>query len=306
MKKAAIPSQALLLTAGLGTRLRPLTLVRAKAALPVAGETLVRRIVRWLVGHGVTDLVANLHHLPESIAKDLGDGTDLGARVRYSWEQPAVLGSAGGPRQALPILEADTFLVVNGDTLTNVDLRSLAVAHAEARPTGTLATLAVVPNTRPEHYGGVKVDDEGNVVGFVPRGRGAERSWHFIGVQIVEASAFRDLPLGQPTNSVGGVYDRLMAARRGNIRAFPSNADYWDIGTVGDYWATWFRLSGKNPDGESILWDNVQVGAGAALRNCIVTDDVAVPPGARFDRQILLRAEDGSISSFPFEPGPIA
>jgi NDP-sugar pyrophosphorylase family protein len=292
-----------LLTAGLGTRLRPLTLVRAKAALPVAGETLVRRLVRWLVEHEVTDLVANLHHLPESIAGDLGDGSDLGARVRYSWEQPAILGSAGGPRQALSIVGTGTFLMINGDTLTNVDLRSLATAHAAARTMGTLVTLALVPNRRPEHYGGVKVDDDDNVVGFVSRGPAAENSWHFIGVQIVEASAFQDLVLGRPANSIGGIYDQLIAARRGNIRAFRSNADYWDIGTVDDYWATCVRLAGRSSDGESILWNNVQVGTGATLHQCIVTDNVVVPPGARFERRILLKTENGGIAAFPFEPG---
>ena len=92
-----------MLTAGLGTRLQPLTLARAKAAAPVDGEPLARRTIRWLVSHGFRDLVVNLHHKPESITAVVGDGADLGARVRYSWESP-VLGSAGGPRHALPLL----------------------------------------------------------------------------------------------------------------------------------------------------------------------------------------------------------
>src|SRR6185295_13664273 len=95
--------RALVLTAGLGTRLRPLTYVRAKAAVPVNGETLARRVVRWLTSFGIRDFVLNLHHLPASITASVGDGSDLGARVRYSWENP-VLGSAGGPRRALPLL----------------------------------------------------------------------------------------------------------------------------------------------------------------------------------------------------------
>src|SRR4029079_2711792 len=120
---------ALVLTAGLGTRLRPLTEVRAKPAMPVAGIPMIRRIVAWLAAQGVTDCVANLHHLPETVAAAIGDGMDLGVRVRYSWEQPAVLGSAGGPRLALPIIGADTFLIVNGDTLTDFDLRAMVDAH---------------------------------------------------------------------------------------------------------------------------------------------------------------------------------
>src|SRR5438876_8071852 len=107
---ALVPRQALVLTAGLGTRLRPLTDVRAKPAIPVAGEPLVRRIIAWLAANGVTELVLNLHHLADTLTVQVGDGSDLSARVRYSWEQPAILGSAGGPRQALAIIGAATFL----------------------------------------------------------------------------------------------------------------------------------------------------------------------------------------------------
>ena len=113
---------ALVLTAGLGTRLRPLTDVRAKPAMPVAGEPMIRRIISWLVSQGADDLVLNLHHRPETITAVVGDGRDLGARVRYSWEYPRILGSAGGPRLARPIIGdngAGTFLIINGDTLTD-------------------------------------------------------------------------------------------------------------------------------------------------------------------------------------------
>src|SRR5262249_26325952 len=110
---------ALVLTAGAATRLRPLSYVRAKAALPVAGKPLVRRILRQLAAAGVRDAVLNLHHLAHTITSVVGDGADLGMRVRYSWESPGVLGTAGGPRHALPLIDAPTFLVVNGDTLTD-------------------------------------------------------------------------------------------------------------------------------------------------------------------------------------------
>ena len=178
---------ALILTAGLGTRLRPLTEVRAKPAMPVAGEPLIRRIARWLVSQGVPDLVLNLHHRPETIAAAMGDGSDLGARVRYSWEQPVVLGAAGGPRQALPIIGADTFFLINGDTLTDFDLAGLVDAH---QSTGASVTLALLPNRQPDRYGGLRLDAEQRVIGFVPRGR-AEGSYHFFGVQLVARQRLR-------------------------------------------------------------------------------------------------------------------
>jgi NDP-sugar pyrophosphorylase family protein len=133
------PRHALVLTAGLGTRLHPLTEVRAKPAVPIGGEPIVRRIARWLAGNGVTDLVLNLHHLPSSLTAIMGEGRDLGVRVRYSWEQPVVLGTAGGPRQALPLIDADAFLIVNGDTMTDVDLGALHATHVSSKALVTLA-----------------------------------------------------------------------------------------------------------------------------------------------------------------------
>src|SRR5579872_5378278 len=129
----SVSRSALVLAAGLGLRLRPLTLVRAKPAIPLAGEPLIRRILRWLGSRQVTDVVVNLHHLPETITAVVGDGSDLSVAVRYSWEQPCVLGSAGGPAHALPLVDAERFFIVNGDTLTNVDLAQLSAAHDTSR-----------------------------------------------------------------------------------------------------------------------------------------------------------------------------
>jgi len=315
----SLPRHALVLTAGLGTRLRPLTLVRAKPAIPVGGEPLIRRIAGWLAGNGVTDLVLNLHHLPETLTAVLGDGGDLAVRVRYSWEQPVVLGGAGGPRQALAIIGADTFLIVNGDTLTDVDLRALADAHASS---GALVTLALVPNHEPVRYGGVRLEEGSRVIGFAPRGPAAAGSFHFIGVQIANAEAFRSLPAGRAINSIGGAYDALIASRPGSVRGLVCDAGFWDVGTVPQYWQTSLAFLGQEAGekgwrgrgvrvdrsarvNRSILWDEIDVGAGCVLDECIVTDGVRVPPGAAYRRSILVRANDGP-SATPFEIMPHA
>jgi NDP-sugar pyrophosphorylase family protein len=224
--------KALVLAAGLGTRLRPLTDACAKPAIPVAGEQLNRRIVRWLAAHDVNDLVVNLHYLPHTITAVLGDGSDLSVRVRYSWEQPRILGSAGGPRLALEIIGSDTFIIANGDTLTDLDVRALVEAH---RQSDALVTLALVANREPEKYGGAIMTDDGTVTSFAPRGPSATGSYHFIGVQMVHAEAFRQLVAGQPAASIGGVYETLIAARPGSIRGYVSDAAFWDIGTPDDY-----------------------------------------------------------------------
>ena len=234
-------THALVLAAGLGTRLRPLTDVCAKPAIPVAGEPIIRRIAGWLAAHGVNDLVVNLHHLPHTVTAVLGDGSDLAVRVRYSWEQPRILGSGGGPRHALEIIGEDTFVVVNGDTLTDLNLRALIDAHRGQSGndgSGALVTLALVPRRQPHKYGGVRMEEDGTVTGFVPPGATPPGTslgvYHFIGVQVVQADVFRQIPFGEPARSIGGVYDQLLAARRGSVRGFVSDAAFWDIGTPED------------------------------------------------------------------------
>jgi NDP-sugar pyrophosphorylase family protein len=301
---------AMVLTAGRGTRLLPLTTVRAKAAVPIGGEPLIRRIMKWLISYAVTDIVLNLHHLPETIAAVVGDASDLGARVRYSWEQPVILGSAGGVRQALPILGHDTFLVSNGDTLTDVDLAGLGRAH---RSSGALVTMALVRGSA--QYGGVRLDHDGGVVGFTRPGQSAD-AYHFVGTQMVESRVFSALGPGQPAASVGGVYDALIAERPGSIRGFVSDAAFWDVGTVADYWSTSWAFANRLPETDtiagrraniagtarvsgSLLWDDVIVCSDAVLEACLVTDGVTVPAGAIYRDAILMRGPDGTLQVFP-------
>jgi NDP-sugar pyrophosphorylase family protein len=296
-------SKALVLTAGHGTRLRPLTYVRAKPAVPVAGLPLAARILRWLAGEGVTDAVLNLHHLPETLTAVIGAGERWGVRVRYSWERE-ILGSAGGPRHALPLLEADPLLIVNGDTLTDVPLSDLARFHAG---TGALVTLALIPNPAPHRYGGVVLDEHAHVVGFTRRGSPTP-SFHFVGVQLAARRVFADLPDGTAAATIGGVYDELMRARPGAVRGFVCAARFGDVGTLRDYLESSRRVASQEgrgavlvgEDGEvdpsaqisgCILWDRVVVGPDTILRDCIIADDVRVPAGSRFASCAIVSAD---------------
>ncbi len=326
---------ALVLTAGLATRLRPLSLVRAKAALPVAGDPLIRHILRWLAASGVTDAVLNLHHLAHTITGIIGDGAD-GVRVRYSWEVP-VLGSAGGPRHALSLLGTSPFLIVNGDTLTNVDVTQLLADHQQS---GALVTMAVVRNAEPEKYGGVVVEPDGTVTGFAKRlsrassARSAAETHLFVGVQVTETDAFASLPDNVPSESVAERYPALIAAQRGSVRAFVTTAEFFDIGTPGDYLSTSLLLGTRgsgvgiriansasrigsesripNPESrvlagartriasdarieDSVLWDDVEVEANARLRRCVVTDGVRVPGGSSWENATI-RIADGTLA----------
>lgn len=297
---------ALVLTAGLATRLRPLSLVRAKAAMPVAGEPLVRRILRQLRAAGIPDAVLNLHHLPHTITQVVGDGSDLGIRVRYSWEIP-LLGSAGGPRRAVPLLGASTFLIANGDTLTDVDITALVTDH---RRSGGLVTMAVVPNADARKYGGVLVDGTGAVTGFTRRGS-AQASYHFVGLQVAEAKVFASLEDGTPYESVGALYPALIKTSPGSLRAHICAARFVDIGTPNDYLHTSLifarreagatthdarvRIAATARVEASVLWDDVEVGAGSLLRQCIVTDGVRVPADTSWTG-VTLRQANGDLA----------
>lgn len=285
---------ALVLTAGLATRLRPLSFVRAKAALPVAGTPLIHRILRSVSAAGVRDVVLNLHYLPHTLTRLLGDGSALGMRIRYSWEVP-VLGSAGGPKRAIPLLtnpeprhpNPGTFLILNGDTLTDINVAAVFDDHQRS---GALVTMAVVPNEEPEKYGGVVVTGDGSVTGFVRRGS-KEPSWHFVGIQVAEAAAFASVPADTPYETVGALYPALIAERPGAIRAYRTSGEFMDIGRPSDYLETCLTLAER--EGivmtagaeisstarveRSVLWDDVVVEDGAMLRECVVTDGVRVP-----------------------------
>jgi len=300
----------LVLTAGLGTRLRPLTEIVAKPALPVAGRPLVARILAWLASQGADEAVLNLSHLPETIAGVVGDGSQFGLRVRYSWEQP-VLGSAGGPRHALPLL-GSRFIIVNGDTLTDVPIGDVIDTHTRS---GAAVTMALVPHPAPGRYGGVCVNDAGFIERFTPSaGAGEGPLWHYIGVQVVEASVFADLPDNEPAESVGGIYRALVA--NGRVAAHRSDATFRDIGRPEDYLDTAFAVARHDGslapvieegdasyDGSArldrvILWPGSRVGAGAVLSNCIVAG-AHVPPGATAENACLVPADTG-MTAVPF------
>lgn len=288
-----------MLTAGLGTRLDPLTRLVAKPAVPLAGRALIEHVLDWLRRQGVTDLVLNLHHRAETITAIVGDGRHLGLRVRYSWEHP-ILGSAGGPRHALPLLDAETFLIVNGDTLCEIDLAPMIEAHMHS---GATATLAVVRNPAPDQYNGVRLNADDTVEGFVAKGEAAD-TWHFVGVQIANAAAFASLPDGVPAETVAGLYRELVTTQPGRLRGWRVDAPFVDVGTARDYLRT--ALDRAGPAGSlveghpsdidatarltrSVVWAGAHLGPRVELEECIV-GPVALPAGFRAKQAILVPA----------------
>ena len=154
--------KAMVMAAGLGTRLRPLTYEVPKPMVPVANRPVIELILRSLASQGITEVVSNLHWFPETIRDRLGDGSALGVELTYSYEE-ALLGTAGGVRNVRDFFGDEPFVVLAGDALTDIDLRDLAAAHER---NGGLATLAVkrVANTR--EYGVVVTDADNRIQGF--------------------------------------------------------------------------------------------------------------------------------------------
>ncbi len=148
--------RAMVLAAGLGTRLRPLTYEITKPMVPVLDRPVMAHILDLLDRHGFADVIANLHYHPDSIRAYFGD------RISYRYEQE-LLGTAGGVRACADFFGEDSFLVISGDALTDIDLTALAARHRES---GGVATLAVkkVPDTR--EYGVVLHDRGGRITGF--------------------------------------------------------------------------------------------------------------------------------------------
>jgi len=295
---------ALVLTAGRGSRLAPLTQVRAKPAVPVAGIPLVLRVLRWLSAQGVPSAVLNLHHKPETITSVVGHGGTAGLPVRYSWET-TLLGSAGGPRRAAALL-GPRFFIVNGDTLVDLDLGSLLRAH---EATAADVTMAVSDNPDPTRYGGILSDDTGRLTGFTPAGRPSQ---HFVGVQLVESSVFQSLPDGEPAATVGGHYDGLLRTQSATLRTHHTTARFFDVGTPADYLATSMAIAAEEgmttthvsdqsrvqPTAElsrTIIWDNAFIDEGCRLTDCIVADGVRLPPHTVADHRMIIATPDGPL-----------
>ncbi len=190
----------MVLCAGLGTRLRPLTAQVPKPAVPVCGVPLVRWSLALLAGAGVRRAVVNVHHLPEAMAAAAAEAAAaLGLALTLSRE-PVIAGTGGALREARAALDgASEILLVNGDVLFDLDLGAALAAH---RASGALATMVLLPMPAGARYAAVEVDAGGAVRriagAFGPGGAGLS-PWHFSGVHVLSPGAPRARRAGRPS-----------------------------------------------------------------------------------------------------------
>ncbi len=299
--------KAMILAAGFGERLWPLTSDRTKPALPVLGKPLVGYVAEYLAKYGVEEVIVNLHHQPESVRRALGDGSQFGVRLQYVHE-PVILGTSGAMDNARRFLEGDTFIVVNGKLITDLDLKGALETHRQRQ---AFATLVLLRNPKHERFSIVETRDGlvtnfGGMPGPLSPDSPADPPLMFTGIQILESRIFDYIPRGVFSHSTTEVYPRAIAAGE-RIAAHVADGMWYELSTLKRYLDISLALlrrqgrdvyTGRNPSIDeqaevqnSVLWDNVTVAKGAFVRRAILGDGVQVRAGERIENVAVVRAE---------------
>jgi NDP-sugar pyrophosphorylase family protein len=203
--------RAMILAAGFGTRLQPLTNTTPKALVPVAGRPLIEYGLLFLRSQGVTEVVINLHHLGEKIRAALGDGSLYGMRIVYSPEDP-ILESGGGIKKAQPLLDGGAFVVLNCDTILDLDLQEVLAFHQRKQ---AVATLVLRPDPDAAQYGVLAINDRGQIRRIRDQALAVAEPvspYMFTGLQILEPRVFAFMPELKPFSTTRETYPRIMHA----------------------------------------------------------------------------------------------
>ncbi|HEX4824637.1 MAG TPA: NDP-sugar synthase [Candidatus Polarisedimenticolaceae bacterium] len=261
--------KAMLLAAGIGERMLPLTQTVPKPLIPVLGRPLAPQIIARLAAEGIEEAVVNVHHLPDELRHALGDGRLLGLNaLDFSVESERLLGTGGGLKAAEAMLRGSgTILVRNADFLADISLASALRSHLRS---GCLVTLVVVPH-RPG-YTPLTVGDDGRVVAFgSKKDKGGSGRYLFTGYHLIEEEVLDRIPSGRPSDIVREVYFDLVAG--GQLNAYVHDGFWWEFGEPHEYLEGSIRLVSMDPEARARLgnFDPVRT---------FDTATVAVGPGA--------------------------
>jgi mannose-1-phosphate guanylyltransferase len=235
----------MVLAAGHGVRLAPLTEEKAKPACPALNRPIIHFPLRQVGALRPDRVVVNLHHLPETVAAAL-EPPPFGLAVRTIYE-PAILGTGGGLKNARALLDgAETIVLLNGDTIAETELSALVAEH---RRTGALATMLLLDDPRVARYGAVEVAPDGavtDIAGLLAR-PGVRRGL-FAGAHILSPEIFAVMPPDAAICIIRQVYLPLIAGRRGAVRAAFGAGRFFDLGAPADYLeAQWALLDDAGP-----------------------------------------------------------
>ena len=311
------PMHAMILAAGFGTRLWPLTVGRTKPAIPFLNRPLIAYTIEYLRRYGINDLIINLHHEPDSVREQIGDGSCYGVRINYSVEEPEILGTSGALDRVRDQLDQETFVVINGKIITDINLSAAIATH---RKHNALATLVLLPNPRRDRFSEVKVTEDGRIAEFAgfPTPGDSAPPLMFTGIHILEPGIFDYIPRGKESDSIRDVYPKAMADGKTIAAHIAPNANgnaWRELSTIERYLAVSLEFLSHEDGGlvkdegceiesgarveRSVLWKRVRVENGARLTECVVGDDVLIPAGAEFRRAAIVRADCVSLNERP-------
>ncbi|MHB1013512.1 MAG: nucleotidyltransferase family protein [Desulfobacteria bacterium] len=294
--------KAMILAAGLGTRLRPLSLEIPKPVLPVLGEPLCGHAMAFLRGHGVSSFLLNLHHGPETVREKVTAWASDRFPVAFIHE-PEILWTGGGIGNAREFLHGGTFVAANSDAVAQFPLVDAIARH---RANGALATLVLLPD-RSKRYTPVRVRDDGRIAGFGAAAPAGAFEGFYTGYLIAEPELLDRIPRGRPSCIVRDTLAPLITAGA-PICAFMTEGAFLDFGTPADYLRGTLALlsereGGKGPHPyvhprasigkgatvgpDAAVEKGATVGAGATVRRAILWPGAVVPPGTLVENGIL-------------------
>jgi mannose-1-phosphate guanylyltransferase len=294
--------RAIVLVGGFGTRLRPLTIHTPKQMLPIVGRPMIERVIAKLAEGGVTDAVLALGYRPDAFIEAYPEDRCAGVALHYAVE-PEPLDTAGAVRFAAEDGGiANTFIVVNGDVLTDLDVGELWDFHVR---TGAEGTLALTPVEDPSRYGVVPIDDEGRVEAFVekpPPGE-APTNWINAGTYVLEPSVLERIPAGRRVSIERETFPAMVADR--SLFALHSDTYWVDAGTAATYLQVQLDLidghrgtaePGIDPTAEvaadaevihSVVMGGAQVGRGAVVRDSVLLPGARVGAGCVIEGSVV-------------------
>lgn len=283
--------KGMMLAAGRGTRLGPLTDNLPKPLLPVANQSVLAQGIRCLQRLGISDIGVNISYLAERITEVFGDGRACGVNLHWRRE-PEPIGTAGGMKGLQHLLSDDTIIVISGDAVIDIDLEPLLASH---RARGAFASLATTAVTDPAHYGVVVTDADGRVMRFQEKpAPGSEISRQAnTGIYVFEPEIFDLIPEKEFCDFALNVFPEIL--KRGlPFFARPVEGYWTDIGNPGDYLqanmdylAGRIRIEGQGLHVNGSLVAADAVVAGADLKSCVIGAGAILPPGSSLSNCVV-------------------
>lgn len=267
----------------------PLTIDRTKPAIPFLGKPLVGYVAEYVAKFGFKDVVVNLHHQPESIKKALGDGSDFGVHIEYTLEEPNIFGTAGALDNARHLLENDTFLIINGKIISDIDISKALETH---KKTGAIATMVLKTNPNFEKFTEVIVEN-GRVKGFgkgfpdksAIRGPENKVPLMFTGIHILEPRVFDYIPRGIYSDIVPTFYNPAITKGE-HIAAHITDGRWFELSTIPRYLDISLQLLNGSAE-KVVIGKNFQAAASAKIEDSVIWDDVVIEENAEIYRSII-------------------